>query len=186
MADRLFLLQMAGPMGSGKSTLARLIGERTGAIVLDLDVVKTAALDAGSEWGMAGRVAYNALHRLAGSLLAQGRSVVLDSPCRFSFIVEAGTAAAEAAGAVYGYVECVLEDPDERMRRLRGRARLRSQGLDWDTPPPDAPAQIRWDPSRTLWESHYPATPWRLVDTSRPLADCLAEALAYIAERRRE
>jgi hypothetical protein len=186
MADRLFLLQMAGPMGSGKSTLARLIGGRTGALVLDLDVVKSAALDAGAEWDVAGRVAYMALHRLAGSLLGQGHSVVLDSPCRFPFIVEGGRAAAEATGAVYGYLECVLADPDERLRRLRGRDRLRSQGIDWTTPPPDAPTQTYWDPDRTLWNSHHPETPWRLVDTARPLTECLDEALAYLAERRRE
>jgi hypothetical protein len=180
-----FLLQMAGPMCSGKSSLARLIGGHRGAVVLDLDVVKSAALDAGVAWDLAGRAAYTTLHAQAGSLLAQGFSVVLDSPCRFPFIVVGGQAAAEAHGAPYCYLECVLEDPDERLRRLQGRARLRSQGIDWNTPPPDAPAQTYWDPSRTLWNSHHPDTPWLRLDTARPLEECLADALAYIDGRLR-
>jgi hypothetical protein len=78
----------------------------------------------------------------------------------------------------------MLEDPEERLRRLRGRPRLRSQGIDWNTPPPDAPTRTYWDPNRTLWASHYPETPWRLIDTSRPIEECLADALAYLDERR--
>jgi hypothetical protein len=178
-----FLLQVAGPMGSGKSALARLIGQRRGAVVLDLDVVKSAALDAGVDWDLAGRTAYRTLHALAGSLLGQGLSVVLDSPCRFAFIVEGGRTAADANGAIYCYLECSLDDTDERMRRLRGRTRIRSQGVDWNTPPPDAPRQTYADPAGTLWRSHHPDTPWRPIDTSLPLGDCLAEALTYLDER---
>jgi predicted kinase len=174
---------MAGPMGSGKSTLAGRIGAATGAVVLDLDVVKSAALEAGAEWDTAGRVAYRALHALAASILGQGLSVVLDSPCRHAFIVEGGTAAATAHGAVYCYLECALGDPDEHRRRLRARPRLRSQGLDWDTPPPDAPPRAYDDPAGTLWNSHRPDTPWRTIDTAAPPERCLEEALAHLADR---
>ena len=48
MATQQFLLQMAGMPGSGKSALARLIGRSTKAIVIDKDVLKTAALEAGA------------------------------------------------------------------------------------------------------------------------------------------
>ncbi len=89
-----FLLQMAGRSGAGKSTLARLVGARTGAVVIDLDVVKTASLDAGSTWDLAGRIGYEASRALADSLLGQRRSVILDSPCRFQQIVDGGSAIA--------------------------------------------------------------------------------------------
>ena len=79
MAD-LFLLQMAGVPGSGKSALARLIGRATDAVVLDKDVLKTAALEAGIEEPAAGSVAYESFFALANHLLGQDRSVVLDSP----------------------------------------------------------------------------------------------------------
>jgi hypothetical protein len=40
------------------STLARLIGQHTWAVVIDYDVVKSAALDAGVTWDMGGRIGY--------------------------------------------------------------------------------------------------------------------------------
>lgn len=41
----MFLLQMAGYPGSGKSTLSRKIAKRTGAIVIDRDVIKTSMIN---------------------------------------------------------------------------------------------------------------------------------------------
>ena len=67
-----FLLQMAGQPGSGKSALARLIAKRTGAVALDKDVLKTAALDAGADESSAGKIAYEGFLALASHLLGQG------------------------------------------------------------------------------------------------------------------
>ena len=58
MSSKQFLLQMAGMPGSGKSALARLIGRSTKAIVLDKDVLKTAALEAGADEKLASGIAY--------------------------------------------------------------------------------------------------------------------------------
>jgi predicted kinase len=93
-----FLLQIAGGSGAGKSTLACLIGKRTGAVVIDLDAIKPAALDAGSPWDLAGRIGYGVSCAVAGSLLGQRKSVILDSPCRFQQIVDRGSAIAEQHG----------------------------------------------------------------------------------------
>lgn len=41
----MFFLQMSGFPGSGKSTLAREIAKRTGAVVIDHDIVKSALLN---------------------------------------------------------------------------------------------------------------------------------------------
>jgi predicted kinase len=125
----LFLLQMAGTSGAGKSTLAHLLGQRTGAAAIDYDVVKSAALDAGAAWDLAGRVGYGASRAIAATLLRQGRSVILDSPCRFQMIVDEGTAIARASGAAYAFVECVLGDEPELRRRMQARPRQRSQRL---------------------------------------------------------
>ncbi len=41
----MFFVQMSGHPGSGKSTLARQIGKRTGAVIIDHDIVKSALLN---------------------------------------------------------------------------------------------------------------------------------------------
>ena len=46
----LLLVQMSGAPGAGKSTVAHAIGRRTGAVVLDHDVTKSALLEAGLAW----------------------------------------------------------------------------------------------------------------------------------------
>ena len=184
MGSRPFLLQMAGITGAGKSTLARLIGQRTGAVVIDLDVVKSAALDAGAAWDLAGRIAYGASRAIADSLLVQGGSVVLDSPCRFQEIVDEGRAIAGRRATVYAFIECVVTDETELRRRLRRRARLRSQMPDLGVPPPDAPrdayrAQVEAFGPAVL-ETKVPTGPWLRIDTSGPTDRCLARALEYL------
>ena len=41
---------MAGTSGVGKSTLAQQIATQTGAVTIDLDVIKSAALEAGTTY----------------------------------------------------------------------------------------------------------------------------------------
>jgi hypothetical protein len=91
--------------------------------------------------------------------------------------------------ATYGFVECVLADPEEMSRRLRERPRLRSQMTDVGVPSPDAPpdtvvVQVAAHGPAVL-ETKYPASPRLWVDTSQPPARCLALALDYLQERRR-
>jgi predicted kinase len=131
----LLLIQMSGVPGAGKSTLARTIGRHTGAVVLDHDVVKTALLEAGVPWPDAGRASYQTLQVLAKSLLDQQHSVVLDSPCLYQDLLDAGLRVAEETGACYRYVECVVDDFSEIDRRLRGRTSLSSQRAALDAPP---------------------------------------------------
>lgn len=89
---KLFLLQMAGESGAGKSSLAREIAATTGAAALDMDIMKSTALDAGADWELAGRMSHLGLRSLADSLLAQGFSVIFDQPCRFERTVTEGIA----------------------------------------------------------------------------------------------
>ncbi len=108
MADSPFLLQMAGAPGSGKSALACMIGHRTGAVVIDKDVLKTAALEAGAEESLAGSVSYEAVFALADHLLGQGRSVILDSPSYYETIPTKGVAIAAERRVPYYFIRVRL------------------------------------------------------------------------------
>lgn len=161
-----FLLQMAGQPGSGKSALARLLGKRTGAVVLDKDVLKTAVLDAGVAEGNAGSIAYEAFFALADHLLGQGLSVVLDSPSFWETIPTKGTAVAAQRMVPYYFIECMCGDRDELARRLRERTRLRSN-----------PGEEAIDKP---WETIAPAGAFLRVDTTQPIERCLELALDYL------
>ena len=165
MTDRLFLLQMAGEPGSGKSALARVIGRCTGAVVIDKDVLKTAALEAGANDQLAGGIAYEAFFALADHLLGQGLSVILDSPSFFETIPAKGAAIAETRCVPYYFIECICADHDELARRLRERPRLRSN-----------PGDEALDGGG---ETIAPPGAYLRIDTTQPLERCLALALDY-------
>ena len=165
MTDTPFLLQMAGAPGSGKSALARLIGSCTGAVVIDKDVLKTAALEAGAEESLAGGVAYEAFFSLADHLLGQGRSVILDSPSYYETIPSKGAAIAERRGLPYYFIECTCPDSEVMARRLRDRPRLPSQP---------------GEPISSEWETIAPPGPFLRVDTTQPIERGLGVALDYL------
>jgi predicted kinase len=186
MQPSLLLLQMAGTSGTGKTTLAHLIASHLDAIVIDYDVVKSAALDAGAAWELAGGVGYLGSQALARSLLQQGRSVILDSPCRFQQIVATGTAIAAHYHAAYAFIECVLSDESELRRRMQERPRQRSQRRAFDIPPPDAPNDFMRDSSGRIQipQTIYPSSYWLQIDMHQSVARCLADALRYLEEIR--
>lgn len=157
---------MAGVPGSGKSALARLIRHATGTVVLDKDVLKTAALDAGAEESLAGPLAYETLFALADHLLGQDLGVVLDSPSFYDTIPAKGSAIAQARMVPYYFIECYCADRDELARRLRDRPRLRSnpgeEAVDTDT------------------QTIAPAGAYLRIDTTQPIERCLELALDYL------
>lgn len=161
-----FLLQMAGPPGSGKSALARLIARCSGAVVLDKDVLKTAALHAGADETLSSGIAYEAFFGLADHLLGQGLSVVLDSPSYFETIPAKGQDIASERGVRYHFVECVCEDQAELERRLVGRPRLDSQ-----------PGSV--DPSDRVTVA--PPGAYLRVDTQQPIERCVELVLGYLS-----
>ena len=169
-----FVVQMAGMPGSGKSRLARGIGAACKAVVLDKDVIKSAALNAGAEESLAAGLAYEVLFDLARSLLGMGQSVVLDSPAFYPQIVEKGRHLAANAGASYHIIECVCADREELARRLFAGERLRSQprGLEQLVDPASLPGTAPIERPRLV------------VDTTRTEAECLRLALEYIGETR--
>ena len=177
-----FLLQMAGAPGAGKSTLARAVGQARAAVVLDMDVIKSAVLEAGAAWSLAGPAAYEILFALAADLLAQGRPVILDSPSHYPQIPARGLAIAQAQGAPYRFIECLCDDPATLEQRLLTRTPRRSQMRGLGQPSPDAggamPAAKRL--GIHLWETCRPPGDYLTVDTSGPYEAALQAALQYL------
>ena len=166
MASQQFLLQMAGIPGSGKSAIARLIGRSTKAVVIDKDILKTAALEAGAEEKLAGGLAYDVFFSLADHLLGQGWCVVLDSPSFWDTIPKRGAEIAANRHLPYFFIECVCDDEKELARRLRERIRLTSQ-----------PGEEILDQS---WTTVTPPEAHLRIDTTRDVERCLALALDYL------
>ncbi|COF55650.1 AAA family ATPase [Bacillus cereus] len=127
----MFFLQMSGFPGSGKSTVSKYIGELTGAIIVDHDVLKSALLQSlemkGIESTVVGGVSYDVEWVLIDSYLEQGHSVILDSPCLYEGMVEKGIKLSNKHGVKYKYIECYLNDMEEINMRLQTRKRLVSQ-----------------------------------------------------------
>jgi predicted kinase len=127
----MFFIQMSGFPGSGKTTLAQEIARRTGFIIVDHDITKSALMESMEEGKMSGKeigkAAYNIDFAFVDFYLAQGRSVILDSPCLYDEIIEKGTTIATKYGATYKYVECYADDFHEINKRLKNRERKISQ-----------------------------------------------------------
>ena len=171
----LLLVQMSGAPGAGKSTVAHAIGRRTGAVVLDHDVTKSALLEAGLAPGVAGRASYLTLRALVRSVLNQGISVVLDSPCYYQELLDAGLRMAEEAGACYRYVECVVEDLAELRRRLQHRSPQQSQIVDLTGARATDEGPFAGEELFREWIRNMkrPSHSYLRLDTSRPLVECL-------------
>ncbi len=166
MTSSLFLLQMAGMPGSGKSALARVLGRRAGAVVIDKDILKSAAHAAGVDEAQAGAVAYEAMFEQASHMLGQGWSVILDSPSFWKTIPEKGSAIAVDRHVPYYFIECLCPDKHEHARRLRDRPRLASH-----------PGEEALDVER---KTFTPPGPYLRVDTTQSIQRCLELVLDYL------
>lgn len=172
----MFFVQMSGFPGSGKSTLAREIAKRTGAVVVDHDIVKSALLQASTHTSMdsksAGPIAYQIDWSLIESLLSQGQSVIFDSPCLYEEMVEKGTYLADKYSIAYKYVECYLDDRNEINFRLKNRERMISQIQEISS---EEAFQY------TIKNSKKPVNLRCLVvDTSQPLESYVQTVIQYI------
>jgi predicted kinase len=158
---------MHGEPGSGKSTVARALAPRIDAVVLDKDVLKAELLHAGLADPDAGRVAYDLFFAVAADLLAQDRSLILDSPVFWPMVEERSLAVARAAGARYLMIETVCLDGAELARRLATRDALASQ-----------PREIRdW---LAIPGTIEPSCERLRVDTTHPLGQIVDDAMAYV------
>lgn len=129
--ETMFFLQMSGFPGSGKSTLAKQIAQRTGAVIVDHDIVKTALLSSTNKYQVKlekeGPITYDIDWALIEYYLSLGHEVIYDCPCLYEEMISNGTMLAEKYKVNYKYVECYLNDMQEINKRLKNRERKISQ-----------------------------------------------------------
>jgi predicted kinase len=162
------IIQMHGEPGSGKSTLAHALGEALAAVVIDKDVIKAAMLRSGIPEQQAAAGAYEVFFAQARAFIAAGHAVVLDNPVFWESVERRWLEITDAAGSPRILIECVCSDRDELARRLATRDAVESQ--------PRAPLDLARHPGATPTAFQ----PRLVVDTTRPFAAVVAEALAYI------
>jgi predicted kinase len=172
------LLQLSGVPGTGKSTLARSLARDLDLVVLDTDVVKSALMATDVSFAAAGPATYAAVLAIATDLLAQGRSVAVDSPCRYAELLAAGQRVAADAEVPYRLLELWADDPAELLPRLTGRAARPSQVT---------PAVSPWElgtPAETLrgWQEQLvrPETGWLRVDALADPGTVLGEVREWL------
>jgi predicted kinase len=176
-------IQMSGVPGSGKTTIAHAIAGHIGAVVIDHDVTKSALLEADVPVTLAGRASYQVLEAIARHLLNQGHSVVFDSPCFYTELLERGQRLAQEAHVPYRYIECMVEDLDELDRRLRTRPRLPSQLVGVYVSPSEGSGKSQSGEAifrNWITNMKRPKANYLVLDTIRPLNVCLKTTLAYI------
>ena len=162
------VVQMHGEPGSGKSTVARAIAPRIDAVVLDKDIIKSALLRVGADEALAASGAYEVYFELAGDLVRQGRSVILDNPVFWPSVERRWLALSAVAGSRPLLIECVCPDRGELVRRLATREGLESN--------PRELLALQQHPgaAATVFE------PRLTLDTTRGLTDLVGEAAAYV------
>ncbi|GEN84994.1 ATP-binding protein [Sporosarcina luteola] len=172
----MFFVQMSGFPGSGKSTLSREIAKRTGAIVIDHDIVKSALLksieDKQIDMKLAGKISYDIDWSLIDFQLSQGQSVIFDSPCLYQEMVDKGIGLSEKYNVTYKYVECYLNDFEEVNKRLKTRISKISQIKE---------IRSESDFKFTIENSKKPTGyPCLVIDTGKPLESYINKVVSYI------
>lgn len=163
---------MAGMPGAGKTTLALALGRSLGWPVIDKDTLKSPMLLKGISNDFAGPASYALMLELADDLLArQHLSAILDSPGRFPFVLDRVRAIAAQTSASLKIIRCVASRELRAQRMIERVARPSQWAANIDLPSEQEQAMFTHLPPDAL-----------IVDTSRPLEQCVAETLAYINE----
>jgi predicted kinase len=156
------LIEFGGLPGSGKSTLAARLAQRLGAVLLRIDDIEAALRRNGLTPGPA---AYSVAHAVAAGHLRRGMTVIADAVNPVAAARDGWSGLAAELGVRHLVIEASGPDPDERRRRIVARGRSAS-GFDG---------------------VYEPRTDDRLiVDTRRPVADCLAEIARHPSLRAAE
>ncbi len=179
------IIACAGLSGCGKSTLAALLAEATGFALLSSDVIRTrragevpttpgvAPFGAGLYTPEARSATYASLCSEAGTLLAQGRGVIVDATWMRRADRHRLAAEARAHRRPLVYVECRA---DEAVIRTRLEARVQAPSV----------SDARWDTylaQRREWEPFADDEAHVCVDTRGSAAAARAAALRALWPR---
>ena len=182
--DKQFYLQMSGVPGTGKTTVANAIAKKTGAAIIDLDVVKSALLDSTVPVPLASKASYKIMQGVASHLMSQGKSVICDSPCYYENVLTQGQNMAAYYGAAYLYIECALTDLIEIDRRLRTRSRFPSQlSSVWAEAPNSNGNEASGEELFKIWMKNMKRPEdgdYLYLDTAFPIKKTLRDALYYV------
>lgn len=170
----MWLIVMKGFAGSGKSTLARALSRERGWPLVDKDDVKD-LLDGHAQ--AAGPLAYAIMFNIARRQLLQGLHVICDSLLTGNISYERAQKIAQETQASLVIVECNCPDESVLRRCINDRKLLQlptHHQTDWDA------YQVLLRQSQ--FQAHqYPIThPHLVVDTIRPLQECLASVLTWL------
>jgi predicted kinase len=169
-----FLLQLAGPPGIGKSTLARGIARVADAHVIDRDVIKSALLEGGVDWGDAGRLSFDVMFALAADALLEPQArVILDTTSHYPSVPERAAAIAHDADIPFLFIECLLRDLAQLEQRLMSRTRRASQTDLFDETPRGSTAEKI---GIHLWRTYGPPEGWPVLDMSPSRQECVEQA----------
>jgi predicted kinase len=120
------LIAMAGLPGAGKSTLAEVVGARRNTVVLSVDQIETAILEAGISAGQpTGLAAYLVAETLAESVLMHDRDIIIDAVNAVDPAREQWVNLAERTGSGVRFIEVVCSDREMHKQRLIERAEKR-------------------------------------------------------------
>jgi predicted kinase len=174
---------MSGVPGAGKSAVAQELVRILPLVALDHDVVKSAVLDGGGTFDLAGPMSYRVIFALADQFLAQGHGVIVDSPCLYDELLRRGQDLADRHRVPYRYIECVTDDIELLDQRLRSRPPLRSQRPSVYLPPRDLGAGHDETGAALFrdWMAQMKRPERYLrLDTTRALRSCVDEAMAFL------
>ncbi|MFY1621496.1 AAA family ATPase, partial [Micromonospora sp. WMMD736] len=169
------LVVVGGGPGTGKSTLARALADHAEAQVISTDEVRRELVQSGAVTGVSGvlnaglyhpdkvAVVYDVVLDRAADLLARGRSVILDGTWRDATQLQRARTIAAKCTCPTVELECVVP-LEAAQRRIAGRTNTTSEVT------PQIAAAMAHD-ERVRPGAHP-------IDTSRPLADSVAEAVA--------
>jgi aminoglycoside phosphotransferase family enzyme/predicted kinase len=167
------LILIGGGPGTGKTTLSRALGQEIGAQVISTDEVRRELQQSGAIAGRVGEVdaglytpenvsiVYDDVLRRARQLLALGMSVILDATWRDAQQRDKSRKLANETASALVEFTCSLS-LQEAAKRIQGRHASAS----------DATAEI----AAALTEHSTESFDSYRIDTSRPLAESVAEA----------